>query len=178
MHALRKRSEHGFTLAEVVIILIILGIIALIAIPRLGDTTGVKASATASKLRSDIAYAQSLAMTSGQRYRVYFNLSPAPAAGYAVVNNADSDATWGEAGEFARDPSSGGDLSVTLNAGDYAGITISAGGLAPGFVEFDTLGRPYNSGGLLGAPASVTVAGGSVTQTVTVSAQTGLVSVP
>lgn len=172
------RLEHGFTLIEVVVILLILGTIAVIAIPLLGDTTGVKASATANKLRSDIAYAQSLAMTSGQRYRVYFNLSPSPAAGYAVVNDADGDANWGEAGEFARDPASGGAFSVTLNTGDYAGITISAVGFSPQYVEFDTLGRPFSNGVLLAAATAVTVTGGSVSQTVTVTPQTGRVSIP
>jgi MSHA pilin protein MshC len=179
LRAVTDRTEHGFTLIELVIILTIVGIVALIAIPRLGDTTAVKASATANKLRSDIAYAQSLAMTSGQRYRVYFNLSPSPAQGYAVVNDSvDGDGNWGEASEVARDPASGGVLSMTLNAGDYAGITISAVGFNPQYVEFDTLGRPFSNGVLLAAATAVTVTGGSVSQTVTVTPQTGRVSVP
>jgi MSHA pilin protein MshC len=179
MRAATEESTQGFTLVEVIITLVVLGILGLIVIPRLGDNTAVKASATANKLRSDIAYAQSLAMTSGQRYRVYFNLSPSPAAGYAVVNDAVTpNGTWGEAGEFARDPASGNNLSLTLNTGDYAGITISAVGFSPRYVEFDTLGRPYSNGVLLAAATTVTVTGGSFTQTVTVTPQTGRVSIP
>jgi prepilin-type N-terminal cleavage/methylation domain-containing protein len=178
MRTTTKRSARGFTLVEAMITLVVLLLLALVAIPRLGDNTAVKASATANRLRSDIAFAQSLAMTSGQRYRVYFNLSPSPAAGYAVVNNIDEDANWGEAGEFARDPASGNNLSVTLNTGDYGGITISAVGFNPRYVEFDTLGRPYSNGVLLAAATTVTVTGGSFTQTVTVTPQTGRVSIP
>ncbi len=171
-------SEQGFTLTEHVIILVIVGIVAVAAMPRLGDTTGIKASATARKLQSDIAFAQSLAMTQGQRYRVYFNLTPAPAQGYAVVNNVDGDAAWGEVGEVARDPVGGSPLSVTLNSGDFTGITISAVGFAAQYVEFDTLGRPFSNGVPLAAATAVSVAGGSVTRTVTVTHQTGHVTIP
>ncbi|MEW6684079.1 MAG: GspH/FimT family pseudopilin [Nitrospirota bacterium] len=173
-----SRRRDGFTLVELILIILILVTIAAAVIPTIGDTTGMRMSATARKVQSDIAYAQSLAMTSGQRYRVYFNLAPAPAAGYAVVNNADGDANWGEAGEFARDPNGGDSLSVTLNAGTYAGVTISAVGFSGSFVEFDSLGRPYDNLGLLAAANTVTLAGGSATQTVTVTPQTGRVTVP
>lgn len=158
--------------------MLILVIVAAAVIPSIGDTTGMRMSATARKVQSDVASAQSLAMTGGQRYRIYFNLAPAPVQGYAVVNNSDGDATWGEAGEFARDPVGGGSLSLTLNAGTYAGVTISAVGFSGSFVEFDTLGRPYDNLGLLVAANTVTLAGGSATQTVTVTPQTGRVTVP
>lgn len=171
-------DSKGFTLVELVLILLILAIVAVAVMPSVGNMTGMRVTTTARQLQSDIAYAQSLAMTGGQRYRVYFNLAPAPAAGYAVVNNADGDATWGEASEFARDPVGGGSLSVTLNTGGYAGVTISAVGFAGSYVEFDTLGRPYSSAGLLAATTSVTLAGGSITQTVSVVQQTGRVSNP
>lgn len=171
-------QRDGFTLVELVIIMLILVIVAAAVIPSIGDTTGIRMSATARKLQSDIASAQSLAMTGGQRYRVYFNAAPAPVAGYAVVNDIDGDAAWGEAGEFARDPVGGGSLSVTLNTGTYAGVTISAVGFTGSFVEFDTLGRPYDNGGLLAVANTVTLAGGSATQTVTVTPQTGRVTVP
>src|SRR4030065_108487 len=113
------KNQHGFTLIELVIIIVLLAIIAAVAIPRMGDVTSMKAAATAEKLKSDIRYAQELAMTQNRSYRVYFNTAPAPAAGYAVVNNADGDGNWGEAGEFAPDPAGKGNLSVTLNSGDY-----------------------------------------------------------
>ena len=176
----KSGRRNGFTLVELVLIMLVLAVIAAAVIPRIGDTAAMRMSATARKVQSDIALAQSLAMTGGQRYRVYFNLAPAPAAGYAVVNDADGDANWGEAGEFARDPVDGASLSVTLNVGNYAGVTISAVGFAGSFVEFDTLGRPYSAAGLLAGagPTSVTMAGGSATQTVSVAHQTGRVSIP
>lgn len=165
-------GQKGFTLIETVAMLLILGILAVVAIPRLGNMTGTRASATARKVQSDIAYAQNLAMTRNLPHRVYFNAAPAPASGYAVVNDTDGDGNWGEAGEFAIDPTnSTGNLSVTLNAGNYAGVTISGGSFAGTFVHFNTLGVPTAGG-------TVTVSGGGVPQTVAVQPETGNVSIP
>lgn len=165
-------GQKGFTLVETVVMLLILGVLAVVAIPRLGNMAGTRGSATARKLQSDIGYAQNLAMTRDLPHRVYFNTAPAPASGYAVVNDADGDGTWGEAGEFARDPAnSGGNLSVTLNTGNYAGVAISGGSLAGTFVGFNTLGAPTAGG-------TVIVSGGGVSQTVVLQPQTGSVSIP
>ncbi len=161
-------AKKGFTLIELVMVLVLLGIVAVFVAPKLGDVTATKAGAFADKLRADIRYAQNLAMTMNQRYRVYFNAAPAPVPnGYAVVNDADSDANWGEAGEFALDPAGGGNLSVTLNAGDYAGITVASS--FGNFLEFNSLGTPTVGGG------TVTVNGDPTLQ-VTITSQTGAVN--
>jgi Tfp pilus assembly protein FimT len=169
----RLRNERGFTLVELVMIIVLLMILAAVAIPRAGDMAGTRASAVARKLQADIVYAQSLAMTRNLPHRIYFNVNPAPASGYAVVNDAVANGNWGaDPGEIALDPANGGGtLSVTLNAGVYAGVTISAVGFAGSFVSFNTLGVPSAAG-------SVTVSGGATNQTVTVQPQTGRVSIP
>lgn len=165
------RRQQGFTLIEAVMMLLILSILAVVAIPQVGNMAGTRASATARKVQSDIAYAQSLAMTRNLPHRVYFNTAPAPASGYAVVNDADGDGNWGEAGEFVADPVNlGANLSVTLNAGSYAGVTISGGSFAGTFVHFNTLGVPTVGG-------TVTVSGGGVPKTVAVQPETGSVSI-
>ncbi len=157
------KNQHGFTLIELIIIIVVLAIIAAVAIPRMGDVTSMKAAATAEKLKSDIRYALELSMTQNRRYRVYFNGAPAPASGYAVVNDANNNGTWGEAGEFAQNPTLSGNLSVTLNSGDYAGVTASSS-VNP--IEFNSLGRPN-------AAATITVNPGS--NTFYVCAETGAV---
>ena len=161
------KNQHGFTLIELIIIIVLLAIMAAVAIPRMGDVTAMKAAATAEKLKSDIRYAQELAMTQNRSYRVYFNTSPAPSPdGYAVVNNADGDANWGEAGEFAPDPTGKGNLSVILNSGDYGGVTVSTP--AGGYIEFNSLGKPT------GGATTITASPGGYT--ITVSAETGAVN--
>jgi len=150
-------NHKGFTLIELVMVIVLIGILAVVAVPKLGDMKGMKAGAFADKLEADIRYAQNLAMTRNNRYRVYFNAAPAPAPdGYAVTNNA---------GTIVEN------LSVVLNTGDYAGIQV-----VPPFpyVEFDSLGRPYNNlGNLTAADAIITVSPGF---SITIKPQTGAVN--
>lgn len=175
----RLSGEAGFTLVEAVLIILLVMILAAGVFPRAGNMTGAKAAAAARKLQSDIAYAQQLAMVQNLRYRVYFNTPPqTPASGYAVVNDADGNATWGEAGEFAVDPVTGGNLSVALNTGDYAGITISAVGFTGSYVEFNSLGVPSDGGAVWVAAKSVSVTGGGTTRSVAVQHETGRISLP
>jgi MSHA pilin protein MshC len=169
-------KRNGFTLIELVMVIVLIGILAVIAAPKLPNITTTNAGAFADKLRADIRYAQDLAMARGLRYRVYFNAVPAPAQGYAVVNDANGNGTWGEAGEIASDPAGSGNLTVTLNTGNYAGITISVVGFTGSYVEFNSLGVPFDGGGVLAAAKSVTATGGTANWTVTVQAQTGAVN--
>jgi MSHA pilin protein MshC len=150
-------NQKGFTLIELVMVIVLIGILAVIAVPQLGDMTGMKAGAFADKLEADIRYAQNLAMTRNIRHRVYFNAAPAPTPnGYAVTNNAGAVVE---------------DLSVVLNTGDFAGITVAS---PFPHIEFDSLGRPYNdAGALLAADASITVSPGF---SITIKLQTGAVN--
>ena len=159
-------NRQGFTLIELVIILLLIGIIAVYAAPRFLDVPSTKASAFAGKLQADIRYAQNLAMTQNRRYRVYVNTNPAPTPnGYAVVYDTSGGA-WSAFG-YAQDPAGTGNLNVTLNAGQYAGITVSTP--AGGFIEFNSLGAPT-----VGAGTVLTVSPGA--QTVTITAGTGAVN--
>ena len=154
-------AQKGFTLIELVIILVLLGIVAVFVAPRLGNVPSMNAAALSDKLRADIRYAQNLAMTRNQRGRVTFRNAP---NGY--------DVTLG--GNPVIDPAGSGNLSVTLNTGNYVGISIAIPtGFSGNYVEFDSMGVPYDSGGALAAAKSVTVANG---QTVTVTPQTGAVN--
>ena len=173
----------GFTLIELVMVIVLIGIIAAFATSKLGNITTTNAAAFTDKLRADIRYAQDIAMTRNSRARVYFNgtgTAPNP-AGYAVV--IDTSALRDCSGFTAAiDPAGGVSLSVVLNTGNYAGITVTP---TPGMncLEYDSLGRPYNcnavpanclspSSGLMISVNANAVAVG----TVTVTAQTGAVN--
>jgi MSHA pilin protein MshC len=159
-------NRKGFTLIELVMVLVLIGIVAMFVAPKLGDVTGTKTGAFRDKLKADIRYAQNLAMTRNARYRVFFNTAPAPAPnGYAVTDSA---------GTVVQDPAGGGSLSVVLNAGNYVNITFAVAPLYP-FIEFDSLGRPYdNAGSLLAVAVTLTLSSGG--GTVTISPQTGAVN--
>lgn len=154
---------RGFTLIEIVMILVLMGILAAFVAPRIMDITGSNAAYFSDKLRADIRYAQNLAMSQGRRWRVYVNTAPGPNPGYAVVNDANGNGTWGEAGEFATDPANGDVLSIPLDVGQFEGITVSTP--AGGYIEFNSLGAPTTGGTTL-----IISPGGS---TVVIAAQTG-----
>ncbi len=162
-------NHKGFTLIELVMVLVLIGIVAVFVAPKLGEVTGTKAGSFKDKLRADIRYAQSLAMTQNRRYRVYCNTTPAPTPnGYAVVYDTSGGA-WTSYG-YAQDFSGTGNLSLTLDAGQYTGITVSTP--AGGFIEFDSSGTPTVGGGVV-----ITVfANGVAAGTMTITAQTGAVN--
>ena len=64
------KSETGFTLVELVIIIVVLGVVAAVAIPKIGDLiTGSKTNATKEEMmRLKTALMGNLAATSGGRF--------------------------------------------------------------------------------------------------------------
>jgi len=169
--------RKGFTLIELVMVLVLIGIMAAVVIPKLGNMTGTKAAAFMDKLRADLRFAQNLAMTRNLRSRVYFNgTGGAPASGYAVVSSTTSTCT------AFTNPFIGGPLTVSLGTGDYANISVAP---SMNCLEYDSLGRPYNCT-LAPAPAACSTtqtgmtvavtASAATVGTVTISAQTGAVN--
>lgn len=77
---IRLPTEGGFTMVELVAIVVLVGILAFSVIPRYQDRGAIDVSAKAEQLANDIRYAQSLAMTSGQHDRI--NLA---AASYQIT---------------------------------------------------------------------------------------------
>lgn len=179
-------SQKGFTLLEIVVILLVVAILSVAVIQRIGNVTAMKAAAFAKKLRADIRYAQNVAMTRNRRTRVYFNgigIAPvfAPGFGYAVAVDGSAG---GDCSSFTLvdSPDRSGSLAVTLGTGDYAGIIINTAP-NPACLEYDSLGTPYNcilslalcSGTAAGMTITVPAASPAV-NTVTVAAGTGAVN--
>ena len=75
----------GFTLVEILVVVIILGIAGAIIVPNLGSRDDLKAAAAARVIMADLIYAQNLAITSqGNRYMA-FNV---PLQNYSVTDAA------------------------------------------------------------------------------------------
>jgi type II secretory pathway pseudopilin PulG len=171
----RPMHRNGFTIIELVIILMLVCIVAVVIAPKMLSVSNTSAGAFADKLRADTRYAQTLAMTRNQRYRVYVNTAPAPAPnGYAVVYDTSIAKNWSSFG-YVQDPVNGGNLSVTLGSGQYTGITITSP--AAGYVEFNSFGTPAVGGGFsfVGGIGTITI-NASAAATVTVADQTGAVN--
>lgn len=195
-------SKKGFTLIELIMVLVLISIVAAVAAPALfRGTSEISVLAFAKKAGEDIRYAQALAMkrhnldtpsssSPSFRYRIRFNVADANCAGanqYAIVNDADYDGTWGEnpngsgVVESARNPATGETyFCVKLDSGDFAGFTVAAdfGGSVPGIIEFDTLGIPYDSdGSKLTASKTAVISKGGSSSSITITPNTGMVTV-
>ncbi len=155
--------QAGFTLVEIVVAILLIGLLAYSVIPRYQNRSVFDVNAQAQQLASDIRYTQSLAMTSGQRNRI--NLA---AASYQITTSAGAPVVH---------PATGSTAAVSL-------INVSLSGYNPpltnNYIAFDGKGVPYTdvvAGTLLGANATITLSSGGNTRQIVVSPQTGRVLV-
>ena len=149
------RDERGFTLIELVVVMIVMGLLVWVALPR-SFADDVKLNAAARQVQSDIRYAQELAMITGQRHRIrfYSASNPSPTNRYEIVTAA---------GQPVVHPlTRSGSFVVDFNSAPWTGLQLD-GTLT---LEFDSLGRPD-------AGQTISLNGGA--KTITVTAETGRV---
>jgi MSHA pilin protein MshC len=154
-----RRARGGFSLLELVAVLSIVGLLAVFALPRLTSAPGVTLSAVAEQVAGSVRYAQSLAMSRGQRYRVAFT-----ATSYQITDGG---------GAPIVQPMTSGTGPVSVAPATLSGFNPP---LTAGYVAFDTRGAPYVSATLpLAAAATIVITSGSDTASVTVAPETGRV---
>ena len=138
--------------------MILIGILAVFAAPRLTTPQSITLPAVANQLIGNICYAQNLSMSQGQRYRVNF-----AAGSYGITDMSGSTASL--------PPTAG--FGVALS-----GVVLSGWNppLTNGYVAFDTRGVPYISATTaLAATVTLTLTSGSDTATMTIAPETGRV---
>lgn len=157
-----SKNEKGFSLIELVLIIIILGVISVIISISVGDISTTRLNSAVRRLASDIRYAQQLAMTKQIRHGVVFT-----ANSYTVFENDNT-------ANPARNPQGGADFVISFTTGEFAGIAISTS-LPESVVKFESNGRPLD-----GTNAALTVATNQVTLThsgspknITITPETG-----
>lgn len=85
--ALRKGSRAGFTLIEIVVVMVIIGMVMLLVLPRLPSSDGENLKISARTLASTLRYLQERAATSGTGY--YLALEPGTESVKIVEIGAD-----------------------------------------------------------------------------------------
>ena len=66
---------YGFTIVEILIVVVILGIAAMTAIPMMSSGADFQIRSAANMIAADLEYAKSMAISRGQNYYVVFNES-------------------------------------------------------------------------------------------------------
>jgi len=160
--------SSGFTLIELIIVIVIISIAALTAIPMMSSAASVQIRSAANMLTADLEYAKSMAISRAQKFSVVFdkdtesyriedqngNVIPHPVKkGFPYEINFSTD------GRLDKVDIVDADFDTTSE------------------VKFDYLGSPYNgSDGHLNSGVISLQAGGTTT-TVTVEAVTGFISI-
>lgn len=128
----------GFTLLELVVVLVLLSALALIAVPRLVES-GFRSAAFAEQIATAFRYAQRLAVASGCEVQV--EVSAATHSYRLTRRNDGSDTSCGSSGAFTLDVPSpaGGNFAATATGG----VLVTQGLV----LHFDAQGLPSPNGG-------------------------------
>jgi MSHA pilin protein MshC len=150
--------QSGFTLVELIVVMIVVGILAVAALPRLLQNQTFETRAFYDRALSMVRYGQKVAIA--QRTNVFVNVN---AGSRTVCLTYVADATC-TAATGVIDPATAAKFSLIAPAG----VSVSG---TPSF-SFSALGRPD----LTGSPAaSLAVTGDGATRTILVEQETGYV---
>ena len=157
-HPLRN---GGFTLVELVITIIVIGILSAVVLPSMNTLAQHSVTLQADELRRNLSHAQLISISQGQRLRLNVN---AAGTNYTVTSCSDATCTTPAA---VTDPATGANFSIDLKDG----VTFSSG--ANSNLDLDSLGRPQLAGTLIAAPLTYTLSGSGRNVSVSVLPITG-----
>ena len=168
----KDRDWMGFTLIEIMIVMVILGIAAAVAVPMMSSAASMQIRAAGNMVAADLEYAKSMAISRGQRYTVVFDSAN---KSYEIrdVNDAiiKHPITQRENGYVVDFTSDG-----RLDRVDIASAIFD--GKAE--ISFDYLGSPYSGNATSTTylkEGKITLQAGGITKTVTVEPVTGFITV-
>lgn len=154
-----RDSFGGFTVIELLIIVVILSIAALTAIPMMSSAASMQIRSAANLVMADLEYAKSMAITRGQNYFVRFD----PVADSYQIEDQDNNVIPHPVKKGLYIVSFRNDSR--LNQVDVTNVNFNTNQI----VQFDSLGSPDYGG-------TVSLQAGNMTATITVEPVTGFIS--
>ncbi|MCX5635258.1 MAG: GspH/FimT family pseudopilin [Planctomycetota bacterium] len=163
-------SGRGFTLVEVIIVVVILSIAAMMAIPMMSSAGSVQIRSAADAIAADLEYARSMAISRQQNYGIIFNPDNDK---YDVVDQSDAVVPHPVKRGFPYTINFRSDSR--LNKVDL--VTADFGGSIANKIYFDYLGSPLKSDFSQLNSGTIVLQGGGSTITITVEPVTGFISI-
>jgi Tfp pilus assembly protein FimT len=169
---IRSRFLAGFTFIELVMIMLIVAIIGTLVMRPISYLSQIREIDAAKKVKSDVRYAQSYALSTQKRTRASFDT----VGDIYNIYYESSPGVW----TLMTNPLTNGNFTVNIASAEYSGVNLTQtnfNGVGNGLV-FDDAGIPYSCNSVGGAIAilasqgSITFSGGTI---VTVEPNTGKV---
>ncbi|MBN1126217.1 MAG: prepilin-type N-terminal cleavage/methylation domain-containing protein [Sedimentisphaerales bacterium] len=171
-----RSRDNGFTFIEIIVVMVILGIAALMAVPMFSSAADIQVRTAANMIAADLEYAKSMAITFQQNYSLVFvpgseQYQVQDQTGAVITHPTNPGVTF--LIDFTADNRTGQVDIVSANFSGASG-TVQA-------VTFDYLGTPY-----AGTPATglemlnggiVALSADTFNLTVTVEPVTGYVTI-
>lgn len=132
-------SQGGFTLVEVLMVLLILGIAATIVIPMINDTSDMQVTSAARQIASTLMYAQTASISTQDQYQVVFDTGSNSFEVQDSLGAVIVDPVVGNPYQIEY-PNDKRTRNVSIETVNFDGSSI---------VWFDRLGAPY--GGAISA---------------------------
>ena len=167
-----QNIRQGFTLIEIILVVVIIGIAAFLTIPMLSDAADMQARSAANQIVADLDYAKSMAMTHQQNYSLVFDTAD---------NSYQIQDASGTVIEHPLRPGTNYVISFSddrhLDQVDITNVNFDSD--ISDAITFDYLGSPYSgigTGSTLN-DGQITVQAGDFTLTVDVEPVTGYVTI-
>jgi len=167
----RFQRAGGFTLVEILVVVVILGIASAIIIPQLGSRDDLVASAAARTVMADLIYAQNRAIAMQKPHYIRFNAQQCTVSDQTSMVPITHPVTLDPyvVTFKANDP---GLENVSLDSWNFGG---------PNTLGFDEMGSPFSYNGTgttaLGSSGTIAIQSGSFKLTIFIEPFTGEITV-
>lgn len=165
-------ARYGFTLIEIIVVVVILAIAAMLAVPMLSTAADMQLRTAGNMIAADMEYARSMAISTQQNYSVVFSSANnsyevrdgvGAVVAHPLKSSSPLSVVFGDDSRLEK---------VDITSADFDGVGNET-------ITFDYLGSPYSGVGVGTALTSGTISmtADGFSMTITVEPVTGYVTI-